>query len=178
MTGDSENDVDALMTRLADGDRAAFTPVFQKLWPSVLRLSMSILKNEADAADAAQQAMEKIFVRASDYDPRRAATPWALAIASWECRTIMRKRTRRREAPEEAIGDATGGADVEEDFAQRQLTLAAIDALGSLSETDRETLLSTFWEEAASAGGPTLRKRRERALTRFRAACKRLYGLG
>lgn len=178
MTGDSEKDVDALMARLADGDRAAFTPVFQRLWPSVLRLCTSILKNDADAADAAQQAMEKIFVRASDYDARRAATPWALAIASWECRTIMRKRSRRREAPQEMLGEAAVGTDLEEDFVQRQLVLAAVDALGSLSETDRETLVSTFWEEAASAGGPRLRKRRERALARLRDACKRLYGLG
>lgn len=177
MSANHDTDTNALMARLADGDRAAFTPIFRQLWPSVLRFCMSLLRNEADAADAAQQAMEKIFVRAADYDPRRAAMPWALAIASWECRTIMRKRTRRREAPEDAAANAIGGDDLEEELAQRELTMAAVGTLGQLSEADRETLLSTFWEEAASAGGPTLRKRRERALTRLRVAWKRLYGL-
>ena len=176
MSVNPDTDVNALMARLADGDRAAFTPLFQQLWPSVLRFCTSILKHEADAADAAQQAMEKIFVRASDYDQGRSAMPWALAIASWECRTIVRKRVRRREVPDSASADLVGGADAEEDLANRELTMAATDALGELSDSDRETLLAAFWEQIPSAGA-TLRKRRERALTRLRAAWKRLYGL-
>jgi RNA polymerase sigma-70 factor (ECF subfamily) len=54
---------------------------------------------------------------------------------------------------------------------------AAMNAMGTLSDTDREALVSTFWEEAASVRGAMLRKRRERALGRLREAFKRLYGL-
>jgi RNA polymerase sigma-70 factor, ECF subfamily len=133
--------------------------------------------NDADAADAAQQAMEKILVRASDYDPSRPALPWAFAIASWECRTILRKRTRRREAPEESAPELTI-REAEEEHVQRQLIEVALAALGSLSATDQETLVATFWDEAASVGGTTLRKRRERALIRLRNAFRRLYGAG
>ena len=53
----------------------------------------------------------------------------------------------------------------------------AIAALGELSEADRETLIATFWDEAASVSGATLRKRRERALDRLRKTFGRLYGL-
>jgi len=135
-----------------------------------------MLKNDADAADAAQQAMEKILARVSDYDRRRPAMPWALAIAAWECRTILRKRSRRREVPEDAAASsAIDGA--EEDVVRRDLTQAALDVLGQVSDADRETLVSTFWDEAASVSGATLRKRRERALDRFRNAFRRLYGL-
>ena len=171
-----EADLNELMARLADGDRAAFTPVFRQLWPRVLRVCTSMLQNDADAADAAQQAMEKIFVRAADYDANRPALPWALAIASWECRTLLRKRWRRREAPE-AVGTEPTDQTTEEEFARHDLAQTAVEAMGQLSEADRETLLATFWEEAASVGGATLRKRRERALTRLRAVLKRLYGL-
>ncbi len=168
--------LDSLMARLAEGDRSSFTQVFEQLWPVVFRLCRAILKHEADASDAAQQAMEKIFVRASDYDASKKAIPWALAIASWECRTILRKRGRRREVPE---GDAevalTPGSD--DDHAQQELVVAALEALGTLSATDREALIATFWEEAASVSGPTLRKRRERALDRLRIAFRRPYGL-
>lgn len=165
------------MARLAEGDRSAFTQVFELLWPVVFRLCRAILTNEADASDAAQQAMEKIFVRASDYDASKKAMPWALAIASWECRTILRKRGRRREAPE---SDADEGLtqSTDEDYAQRELTAAALQALGTLETTDREALIATFWEEAASVAGQTLRKRRQRALERLRGAFRRLYGLG
>src|SRR5713101_9596107 len=82
---DKPTDLNALMARLADGDRSAFTPVFQLLWPPTLRLCQGLLKNDADAKDAAQQSMEKILSRASDYDAARPAQPWALAIAAWEC---------------------------------------------------------------------------------------------
>src|SRR5437870_7178956 len=114
MSSEPPQELDDLVARLADGDRSAFTPAFRLLWPPALRLCRSLLKNDADAADAAQQAMQKVLERASEYDRARAALPWALAITSWECRTILRKKSRRREvgadlAPEAAID----GADVE-----------------------------------------------------------------
>jgi RNA polymerase sigma-70 factor, ECF subfamily len=173
---DESPDLNALMARLADGERAAFTGVFRALWPSILRLCVSMLKNEADATDAAQSAMEKILSRAPDYDRTRPALPWALAIGAWECRTLARQRFRRRE-----IGEETAAAVVvpssEDDVVQEDLTRAAIAAMGQLSDADKETLLATFWDEAASVQGPTLRKRRERALERLRSTFRRIYGL-
>src|SRR5262245_44694217 len=78
--GSPNAELTALLTRLAEGDRSAFAPAFRELWPHVTRLCTSMLKNEADAADAAQQAMERILIRAADYDPGRPVLPWALAI--------------------------------------------------------------------------------------------------
>ena len=170
-----ESPLDALMARLQSGDRQAFAGVFELLWPPVHRLCRSLVQNEADAADAAQEALVKILQRASDYDRTRPALPWALAIAGWECRTLLRKRTRRREV--DVAIDERGGQHPEEAFAQQDLASAALEALGQLSETDRETLVATFWDEATSASGPTLRKRRERALDRLRKAWKKVYGL-
>ena len=178
--------LDALMAQLADGDRSVFRAVFQRLWPPIERLCTRLLQNPADAADAAQEALQKILERApSDYDRTRPALPWALAIAGWGCRTLARKRQRRREAgPEELLEHAPAEAeDAEEIFAQRELSRAALEALGELSEVDRETLLGTFWEEAAAhsaqpAPSPAaVRKRRERSLGRLRNAFRRLYGL-
>jgi RNA polymerase sigma-70 factor (ECF subfamily) len=176
MAASTDETLDASMARLARGDRSAFTSVFQALWPRTLRLCTGILKHDADAADAAQQALAKILERASAYDPKRPALPWALGIASWECRSTLKRRLRRREvaADESALG---ANSEPEGDAVDRQLVEAAVTALGTLSEADKETLLATFWEEAASVGGPTLRKRRERALGRLRAAFRRLYGL-
>jgi len=176
MVANLDPTLDVLVARLADGDRSAFTEVFRRLWSPTLRLCSSMLRNDADAFDAAQQAMEKVFTRASDYDPARPALPWALAIAAWECRTLLRKRARRREVAGDALDDAAAGRQ-EQDFAQRELVNVALEAMGELPEPDREALVATFWEEAASVRGATLRKRRERALTRLRKAMKRLYGI-
>ncbi len=168
--------LDAMMARLADGDRAVFARVFQLLWEPIHRLCTNLLRNEADAADAAQDAMQKILERASDYDRKRPAMPWAMAIAGWECRTLMRKRGRRREV---AVHDAGPrmGSNAEEERVQSNLTEAALAALGELSTADRETLVATFWDEATSVSGATLRKRRERAIDRLRNTFRRLYGL-
>lgn len=169
--------LDELVVRLAEGDRSAFSPLFSLLWPRLLRLCSSLLKNEADAADAAQQAMAKILERAFEYDPRRSALPWAMAIASWECRTILRKRVRRREVPEEWAQERSFD-DAEALYVEKELVAAALGAMETLSDTDQETLLATFWEHNTTARGATLRKRRERALVRIRAALRKLYGLG
>src|SRR5260221_8860872 len=161
-TSQSE-ELDALMARLADGDRSAFTPVFRTLWTPMLRFCRTLARSDADAADAAQAAMEKILERASDYDRARPAMPWALAIAGWECRTLLRRSSRRREAPEDAAPEPAQEFP-EEAMVHRDLARAALDALGELSPEDRETLIATFTEEAASVSGATLRKRRQRAL--------------
>jgi RNA polymerase sigma-70 factor (ECF subfamily) len=170
-----DRDIDALMGRLAEGDRSVFSSVFTRLWPRTLRFCQSLLKNEADASDAAQEAMQKILERAGDYDASRPALPWALAIAAWECRTLQRKRFRRREVLDDREHDRAG-ADEEEAFVKRDLADAALAAMGELSELDRETLLATFADEAPA--GATIRKRRERALGRLRSTLKRLYGIG
>jgi RNA polymerase sigma-70 factor (ECF subfamily) len=172
------NPLDALMARLADGDRTVFGQVFAQLWQPIQRLCRSLLHDPADAADAAQEAMQKILERApADYDPERPALPWALAIAGWECRTLARKRQRRREGPEIDGEHAATEEDPEQQFLQRDLSRAALEALGELSELDRETLRATFWDEAASEASATVRKRRQRALARLRLAFRRLYGL-
>jgi len=169
-------EIDALLVRLGDGDRSAFSPLFKALWVPMYRFCASLLKHDADAADAAQQAMGKIFERASEYDPARPALPWALAIAAWECRTLQRKRFRRREAPDDSAGEPSDDR-LEASLIVRDLTRAALSALAELPEADRETLLATFLDEAVSVPPATFRKRRERALERLRASFRRLYGL-
>jgi len=174
------NEMNALMARLADGDRAAFTPVFRTLWPKVHRLCLQLLHSDADADDAAQQAMEKILARASEYDRNRAALPWALGIAGWECRTLRRRQFRRREQSDDALPEPPANqVDADEALAERDLVHAAMDALGTLSSSDQETLLATYFGNGAPASvdAATLRKRRERALTRLRAAFRRLYAI-
>jgi RNA polymerase sigma-70 factor (ECF subfamily) len=167
--------LDETMGRLADGDRAAFTPAFHLLWPPTLRLCVQALGNEADGADAAQAAMIRILERASEYDRTRPALPWALTIATWECKTLRKRQRRRREAPEEPVR-SDGGAAVEEQE-RHLLTGPALAALATLSPGDQETLRATYWETEASVSGATLRQRRSRALTRLKDAFRSLYGL-
>src|SRR5262245_2756029 len=87
-------------TRLAGGDREAFNAVFTALRPLLRRFALRALP-EADADDAAQEALVKVFFRASEFDPHRDALSWVLGIAAYEMKTARRRRQRRRE--EEAV---------------------------------------------------------------------------
>ena len=134
-------EVDLLMHRLASGDRSAFTPLFRALWGPTLHLCQRLVPHSDDAVDAAQTSMLRLFERAAEYDVQRPALPWALGIAAWECRTLRTRRQRSREVSE-PVGVDDGGAAAQE-VEQRELTEAALHALGTLSEVDQRTLLAS-----------------------------------
>src|SRR5690606_38006544 len=94
---DERRELSDLLARLADGDRDAFGPAFVRLCPRVRELAGRLLGSDHDAADAAQRAMLAVFSRASEYDRERDGLAWSLGITWWECRTLLRASTRRRE---------------------------------------------------------------------------------
>ena len=170
-------ELNASLRRLADGDRSAFDPAYAALWPLVRAFCSRVLPL-ADAEDAAQQALLKVFDRAATYDVRRDALPWVLAVASWECRTIRRRRSRRREADTTSLdGKAHDAASPETLVIEADLSASLNEALSALTMIDRETLEHTMNDEApALLAGATFRTRRERAIARLKAAWRKVYG--
>jgi RNA polymerase sigma-70 factor (ECF subfamily) len=55
--GGGDSDIQSLMKRLAAGDRRAFTPVYEALWPLCVARARSLTADLADAEDAAQRAL-------------------------------------------------------------------------------------------------------------------------
>ena len=164
-----------LMIRLADGDRSVFDDVYAQLWPIVTAFCGKTL-SVADAEDAAQQALLKVFDRAATFERDRDALTWALSIAVWEVKTIRKRYQRNKTTALEEQPLPTAYDDPEGLNAERQIVEGAQQVLGQLSAQDQETLLATFHEENPDVvAGATFRKRRERALTRLRAAWSRIY---
>ncbi len=164
-----------LMTRLADGDRSVFDAVYAGLWPVVSAFCSKTLAR-ADAEDAAQQALLKVFDQAANFEPDRDALTWALSIAVWEVRTIRKRQQRSKTSALEDMEFADVTDSPETLTVERQITGAALHALGQLSAADQETLLATFIDEApAGVAGATFRKRRERAVVRLKDAWRRIY---
>ena len=158
------------LARLADGDRGAFGDVFSALLPIVRSFCRKTLV-EADAEDATQLALEKVFARASSFDRERDALTWALSIAAWEVRTVCTRHRRARISDVDA--EPIEGVTPEHAIIRRDLEHALSEALGTLSASDRETIAAILDE---TGEGATFRKRKERALTRLRAAWRKLYG--
>jgi DNA-directed RNA polymerase specialized sigma24 family protein len=173
---DERAELRRLMGRLADGDRAVFARVFALLWPR-LRAFAVRCAGPADAEDAAQAAVLEIFSRASEYDPDRDALVWALGIAAWKCRTVRRKRERRREEPALALAHVPSPlvGTPEDEIIERDLRSAAAEVLGTLRPLDVETIAAAASGQR-TARGATFRKRLERAVSRFRLAWRARHG--
>ena len=156
------------LTALARGDRAAFDPVFLGLWPLFRGFAERCLP-AGDAEDAAQEALLRVFARASEFDPRRDALSWALGIAAWQIRTARTRTRRRREEPEEALPErADSTTSPEAEAMAREAQTALERALAELSPSDAATLLAYARGERPDLPGATFRKRVERALSRLR----------
>lgn len=165
--------LDIEMAKLADGDRAAFSSVFRALWPVLVAFCAHALGGGADADDAAQLALEKIFSRAASYDPSRSALTWAMTIAAWECATIRKRRQRARSRPEDELVPPSESP--EEAFSRAELRHALEDALAQISDRDRVVVDAAFFDDTIDeAMSPAFRKQKERALDRLRALWRKL----
>ena len=80
------------MVSLADGDRGAFGAVYETIRPILARFAERSLGNSTDAEDVAQEALLKVFRRASEFDREREALPWVLGIAAYEWPFLGRRK--------------------------------------------------------------------------------------
>jgi RNA polymerase sigma-70 factor (ECF subfamily) len=164
------------LTALARGERVAFEPVFRRLWPLVRGFAARCLPAQ-EAEDAAQEALLRIFSRASEFDARRDALSWALGIAAWQVRTHLTRARRRREETLSAAPDPADTTPSPEAAAvARSLEAALARALGDLPRSDAATLLAYARGERPDLPGATFRKRVERAVARLRARWRINHG--
>ncbi|HZN03571.1 MAG TPA: sigma factor [Candidatus Polarisedimenticolia bacterium] len=177
MDDGSLSELQGLMGRLADGDRSAFSRVFEVLWPVLRDLTGRHLP-PAEAEDAAQEALLRIFRRSAEFDARRSALAWALGIAHWEIRSVRKKRMRRREESmtDGAMDHRSEQATPEEALLVRDTERMLAQALGTLASADLETLRQYRNGERATVAAATFRKRVERALGRLRSAWRMTHG--
>ena len=163
------------MVALAAGERSEFRHVYEALSPILRRFCEQMLADADQAKDAAQAAMAKLFFHASDFDPERDATSWALGFASFECLSARNRRARRREASDEGLAELhAAGPTPEESSIERELREAAIEALGQLRPTDVETIRAALAGERPAAAA--FRKRLQRALERLRVVWRSKHG--
>jgi RNA polymerase sigma factor (sigma-70 family) len=157
------------MTRLAEGDRDAFAPVFSALHPLLRRFAARSLP-EVEADDAAQEALVRVFFRATEFDPTRDALSWALGIAAYEIKSSRRRRGRRREDSADATGREDPAPSPEDQAIAANLDAVLDAALSALGPADEATLRAYAHGRRPEGIAPaTFRKRVERGLQRLRA---------
>lgn len=164
------------MVRFADGERSAFRPVFDGLWPLLVGFCRSMHLDAVESEDAAQQALLKVFSRIADLDRSRDAVRWAMTIAAYEVLTLRKQRLRRREAGDGLTNErADGGLGPEGEAIEGNLREALRSVLGELDERDQQALREVL-ADVGLAHGETARKQRYRALQRLKDLWWRIHG--
>ena len=91
---DSGESDEALMAKIAEGDRGAFHALTRRHLPRILRVAARVLGNAGDAEDVAQEAFLRVWSHADRWDPEKArVTTWLHRIVVNLC--IDRRRRSR-----------------------------------------------------------------------------------
>lgn len=93
----SASDDLALIGRAANGDLAAFEALMRRHNQQLYRAARSILRDEAEAEDAVQEAWWKAYVHLRDFRSEARPATWLTRIAINEA-LMRRRRNRSREA--------------------------------------------------------------------------------
>ena len=131
-----------LLERIRRGDTEGAAELFERYGPALLRFSDRLLADRSTAEEVTQEVFVKVISRAHQYDGRAAVSSWLFAIAANACRDRRRRDRRATIVPLEAVGDlAARGEGADALLSGRQRRLAVRQALGALSDEQREALV-------------------------------------
>lgn len=116
-------------------DEAMFITETEALLKTLHRISVSILKTEADAQDAVQQGLERAWARKDTVQPEKFRA-WITRIVVNECRNIQRHRMRVSPAPEVFASETYAPPDLD-----------VTEAIGRLPEKWRTPFLLKYASE-------------------------------
>jgi RNA polymerase sigma-70 factor (ECF subfamily) len=101
------------------GDRRALDALLRRHYPSVYGLCRRMTGNDADAADAAQDALVAMVRGLSRFDGRSRFSTWAYRVATNVCLDELRRRRRRPEPRDELPVRAPASAGIDAAVADR-----------------------------------------------------------
>ena len=171
-----------LVLRARRGDQAAKEALASRHRQAAFLLALQLVGNKDDALDVAQDAMLRFFSTLHRFDPKRPVRPWLFRIVRNRVYDLYRRRRIRRHDSLDKVDEegrvfevADVKVDLERDAARAQLRLHLWQALGELSERQREILVLrdyqdlTYAEIAQTLGIPI-----GTVMSRLHAARKRL----
>jgi RNA polymerase sigma-70 factor, ECF subfamily len=125
---DATTPSDADLLRLsADGDKDAFSILYDRFSRPLFSLILKILSNPSEAEDVVQEVFIELWSKAADFDAAR-AQPFTLAVSIARNKAIDRIRTRTRRG-----GILEQSAD---DIAMRSLSTTEADARDAASASE------------------------------------------
>ena len=103
-------DIERLIARVALGDRAAFSALYQATSSKLFGVTLRILNNRAEAEDALQEVYVKVWNRAASFAPGGySPMAWLVSIARNQSIDLIRQRRGGHVDIEEAFDLADKG---------------------------------------------------------------------
>jgi len=108
----TDQEINDLLARCADGDEQALTTLYDAVAPKLLAIAARMLGDRQQAEDVLQHTMLSAWHSAGDFDPTRArATTWLTSIIRYRALDVLRQRQRQQRAvdtSEQDIADIFG----------------------------------------------------------------------
>lgn len=138
-----------LIARVATGDRDAFRELAVRLHGPALRLATRVLSDRAEAEDAVQAALVKLWQNAGRYDGARGS------VEAWFRRLLVnccidRRRTIRPVAPIEAAADAGSNDPTPHEAAEDAERAAKVNGAVARLNPRQRAAIALFYGEGAS----------------------------
>jgi RNA polymerase sigma-70 factor, ECF subfamily len=138
---------DALIGRIASGDKLAMRALFARHQLRVFRFLCSILRDQAAAEDLLNEVFIDVWRQAARFEGRSSVSTWVLAIARFKALSALR-RPRHAEIDEEAAAEIADLEDDPEVVAQKKDKGAILRAcLAGLSGDHREIIDLVYYQE-------------------------------
>jgi RNA polymerase sigma-70 factor (ECF subfamily) len=141
---------DALVAEIARGSADAFAVLVDRHTPALFRVAWRMLGNAADAEDAVQETMTRLWTRASEWKSGGlGARPWLHRVCINHCLDRLRRRRHIADAEvPEQVDPAMGAEAAMLSDETRAQTRAAIM---QLPERQRAAIILTYYEELPNA---------------------------
>lgn len=165
-----------LITRSAEGDRAAFEALYRRYSRPVFGLALRRLGDRGRAEDAVQETFASIWRAARSYKPERGpGAPWLYAVA----RNAITDRGRARAEPPAEVPERASSEPGPAERAETGWTAWRVHrALEELSPNERTVIELAYWSGLSQSEiAEFLNIPLGTVKTRTRAALHRLSGL-
>jgi RNA polymerase sigma-70 factor (ECF subfamily) len=97
-----------LIKRVLAGDKDSFAELVRRHHTKTISLCLSLLGNNAEAEDAAQDAFLKAYKALSSFTGEAQFTTWLYQITYHHCLDVLRKRTREKLQSWDALVEESG----------------------------------------------------------------------
>ena len=138
---------EALIGRIAGGDRLAMQVLYARHHVRVYRFLLRLVRNEATAEDLMSEVFLDVWRQASRFEGRSSVSTWVLAIARFKALSSFRRRTEGELTDEVAAAIEDPADDPAVELQKKDQSAVLRQCLEALSVEHREIIDLVYYHE-------------------------------